>query len=530
MSEIDSRIYTDEPIFRPAGYDVNRTPEKYNQMRRLAHKFDSYFGTDERELVFYEQGKFMEDFEDDYDYRGSFVRYFPTYQVLGETELRGYFSWRTKVRHGSIEPTSLSFVYIYIYELINQIGVSDPEEGFHTLKNFWMAYRGIDSHIDFNVKQWLMDYVIYYDLDAALLEEFSDILFDHSLDILLHCENHHNAEIFHAMSMLSSYNPERSKLYKLHPKDVQTIACRTFVQLAEYYRKHRTESLCESLFGKKTCYSYFMFSSAVFYDRMKYSDYQYTVNDIHKYYCKNGRWTCEKYYNRRKSTELGSILKMLDCRIREKYKVPSTLRPGKTPKYVVQIIDKEIDRYLSENQKIIPELQKMPTGKKKAASPKSTAVPVSAPPVIEIDLSRLQSIRDAAQQTRDKLIVEEEYDDSRAEEYGDSRAEEYSDSREKGPAAEPSGAASKEASASAPQDTHGLTPEEYSLLQCLLYDGSVADCFSKLRRKGLLPSVIADNINEKLFDIFDDTVILFDDIAPELIEDYIDELKGFIKP
>ena len=41
-------------------------------------------------------------------------------------------------------------------------------------------------------------------------------------------------------------------------------------------------------------------------------------------------------------------------------------------------------------------------------------------------------------------------------------------------------------------------------------------------------SVIVDCVNEKLFDLFGDTVIDFNGDVPELIEDYIEELKGII--
>ena len=40
-----------------------------------------------------------------------------------------------------------------------------------------------------------------------------------------------------------------------------------------------------------------------------------------------------------------------------------------------------------------------------------------------------------------------------------------------------------------------------------------------------MPSIIADSINEKLFDIFGDTVIDFLSDDPCVIEDYIEELK-----
>ena len=42
-------------------------------------------------------------------------------------------------------------------------------------------------------------------------------------------------------------------------------------------------------------------------------------------------------------------------------------------------------------------------------------------------------------------------------------------------------------------------------------------------------SVLTDSINDMLFDTFSDTVLASDD-PPELIEDYIDDLKAMVKP
>ena len=44
-----------------------------------------------------------------------------------------------------------------------------------------------------------------------------------------------------------------------------------------------------------------------------------------------------------------------------------------------------------------------------------------------------------------------------------------------------------------------------------------------------MSSVLVDSINEKLFDRFGDTVLL-DDLRPEVIEDYAQELKEMMKP
>ena len=72
-----------------------------------------------------------------------------------------------------------------------------------------------------------------------------------------------------------------------------------------------------------------------------------------------------------------------------------------------------------------------------------------------------------------------------------------------------------------------LTPLEVQFLQCLFDHTS---CEVLCRKHGQMPSVVAEQINEKLFDQFADTVILFDGDTPELIEDYADDLKGMIAP
>ena len=43
-----------------------------------------------------------------------------------------------------------------------------------------------------------------------------------------------------------------------------------------------------------------------------------------------------------------------------------------------------------------------------------------------------------------------------------------------------------------------------------------------------MPSLLADSINEQLFDSFGDTVIEFDGEDPQIIEDYAEELKGLL--
>lgn len=518
-----SKIYQDEPILITAAQMANFTPPKYREMRKLAK--DLFYESEAR--IFYEQGRFMEDYTDTYQYNGEFQKYYPTYQSMTDQQLRGYFSWRTKVRNGTIERTSLSFVFVYIYELLNQIGVSSAEEGYYALKGFWQAYKDIDPKINHYIKLWLKDYVIYHGLDKSLLDDFSDNHFDNKILTLINYKAHNTDEVFSALNSLSSYNLENSRFFKLHADDVKSVVYNVFGELTEYYNKNRKNSIIDKFFGNIVTSQYMMFNSAVFYNREVHKDCVYEINDVYKYICKNGNWTCERFFfYRDKNKHIGELLKAIDFLMRQKYDFKSTLKVDKLTKIYQDIILKEIDKVL-EN-------------KRKKAIPK-----------IEIDVSKLQSIRKSALETQKKLIVEENdeipfqqpkptpKDDAPYDLLAWMEAEElkkndlvamskevnktnYSVLTEK---------VDKNNYVEASEETSeivaaGLSSAEYEFLKCLLYGKNYSDL---LKSNGLMLSVLVDSINEKLFDTFSDTVLIFDGDKPDLIEDYEEELKEIIK-
>lgn len=473
-----SKIYRDEPILKTAAQMANFTPPKYREMRKLI-KSSTAFYTSDAAQIFYEQGKFMEDHTDDYQYNGEFQSYYPTYQYMTDQQLRGYFSWRTKVRDGIIDKTSLSFVFVYIYELLMQIGVSSAEEGFYKIKNFWQIYKDIDPNISHYIKLWLKDYVIYNGLEKHLLDDFSDINFDHTILTLINCFSHSADEVFSALNSLSSYNLENSRFYKLHSDDVKHVVYNVFAELTEYYNKKRKNSICEKFLGKIMVNQYVMFKSAVFYNHELHKDCVYEINDVCKYICKNGKWTYERFFFfKDKNKHIGELLKTIDFIMRQEYDFRSTLKVDKVKKVYQDIIQRVIGELLED--------------KKKKSVPK-----------IEIDTSKLQNIRKTALETQNKLIVEE------SEEITISDVPE----------------SAVQADAAAQAGAANLSNIEYEFMKCLLYGKNYSDL---VKSNGLMLSVLIDSINEKLFDMFCDTVLIFEDDEPELIEDYESELKEMI--
>jgi len=467
----EGRTYEDEPILMPASKLKSYLPEKYRQMRQIAFRREGVYYDTSR--LFYEQGKFMEYFEDDYLFNEDFVRYFPTYRDLNDSQLRGYFSWRTKVRSGEIKNTVLSFAFLYIYELLNGIGVGTPEEGFHKIRNFWQEYRRLDNSIDRYAQLWLKDYVIYNNLDKKYLEEFCDFSRDEKLLVIINCENESPESLFEALNSLSSYNFERSAFYKKYREDVHIITKKVFLKLKKHYEKNRKNSLIDNYFGKPFSSPYTMFGSAVFFFRERKKDFVYEVNPVHIYRCNGTRWTSERFFpSKNKNKKLGNLLKAIDFKMRGFYGFTPALQNVEMTKILSGIISESIEEYLKE---------------KKEAERRQ----------VKVDTSILQRIRDASLETQKKLIVEEECEEEEPED----AEEEFSNET-------------------------SLTDDEYYFLRCLLYDLPYEEF---VRKKALMVSVLADGINEKMFDAFSDTVLVMNGDSAELIEDYTEELKEIVK-
>lgn len=184
-ARFSNEVYADEPILKTGRQMQNFLPDQYRKMREISRWQDDPKGGAGRWLseaeLFYRQGLLMADFEDDCPYNGTFKSYFPTYNAMSDRQLRGYFTWRAQVRRGTVEETSTSFAFLYLYELICGIGVDDPLDGFNKIKAFWDAYRAFEPGIDRFARVWLQDYAVFHELDPKLLRDSKTVMFDNAL-------------------------------------------------------------------------------------------------------------------------------------------------------------------------------------------------------------------------------------------------------------------------------------------------------------------------------------------------------------
>lgn len=428
-----------------------------------------------RESIFIKQGRLLAGYEDDYVYDRRVTHYFPTYQSLTNPELRGYFSWRTKLRRGNLQKTSLSNAFLYIYELLNQIGVADPMDGYRKLTEFRDAYGALDDGILPYLNLWLMDYVVYYNLDAGLLADTPQVRFNRGIAVLDSIQSRGDEEVIRAVKQLSPKWLERSKFYREYREDCDTVIVRVLRRMSAHYNARCKKTMVEQYFGSFSQYRVILFDAAVFHERQVEGSRQYKVDENYIYRCRNSLWSVQKYNCLPHSNgKLGDVLKAIDGVMRECYGYGRPIQYKLDTKWILKIIQEEARNILTE---------------KKAAEEKK----------ITIDYSRLARIRSDAAVTRDRLMVEEE-------------------AEEEAPLVQ------TPAPAEEPEDTP-LTKDEYRLLQSLLYGRD----YGWVRSSGLMLSVLVDGINDKLYDTFSDSVLLGDD-PPELIEDYIADLKEMIHP
>ena len=436
--------------------------EKFYDMRSLA-SYNSFM-RDEAAL-FYKQAKFMEDFDDDFQGYAEFFQYHPSYQRMGYEQLRSYFTWRAKVRKGEIKKCDLSYVFMYIYELLSGIGVNSPLEGLDKLMALWLVFND-EAVFDKYLPVWLKDYHIYYELPHS----FADFVSRYNLQkfypemFLFELDDENTLELWNS---LSNYDVTKSKFY-IEGNQEQLHKC-----FSDVIKAVKILNIDNLLFYTSKGMAWQPFRRALFYNWMQQPDRTVELPGKEIYYCKDNRWTADIpiFYSGRKDF-FGYIIKKMESCLRQaaKYKYKITANPNNlyniSPKLkdLDKLIEKAVAGYIASQRRT----------------------------VVNVDQINLARIREEAIGTQDKLIVEEA-----------------------GvlPVLMPEPAKpvnSNELPAGWESLKESLSVTEREALLLLLKDGMEAvKIFAD--EKAIMPEILVDSINEKAADHIGDNIIEFED-------------------
>ncbi|MHA0858058.1 TerB N-terminal domain-containing protein [Paenibacillus sp. CMAA1364] len=131
----------------------NEVPRQVPVLHRMEHFFTT-------------RARLLEDKIDSSATHIPYFHYWPTYDSMTSSQSRWYFYWRGEVRGQRYPDTSLSYVFLYVYELINGIGWKNGMEGYHLMLDVWVAYRERHPKLTSYMIEWITDFVLVHQLSV----------------------------------------------------------------------------------------------------------------------------------------------------------------------------------------------------------------------------------------------------------------------------------------------------------------------------------------------------------------------------
>lgn len=512
--------YRETPIASAVGlpeWEKDSVPEAIRQMIHLYEYKDSSFRA--KCWNFYRQGKFMEHYTDEAPWDGEFQHYFPTYHDLNVPQLRGYFTWRTHARRGDWRNISTSLAYIYVYELLNGIGADSVTDSLAKMQAFEAGFLNAgygDEGLRKNLHRWMLELAIVHMLPAETvlpLIPISLIENDEKLNILHAPENRTDEEVFQAMNHFMNRDLRESPVFlNDNHRGMHLFAEVWRTALAK--SRYLGEDLFANCFSPKKVYPWYPLANAVYWELRTLPNFTFEVDAARRYIFQDGSWFEEKYeelfFDKKRFYQL---VHTADGMFRRYLKTGRYLKENVSGAWAALYAEMviEADRKAQEE----------------AARPKIT-----------IDLSGLDQIRRDALVTRDSLLTADEMEVADASLGADAFQRPTNETAFPGADASKRliGADTSErlvaetasqpsVPETAPDFPSSDLPFDTLILQTLLQGN---DATPLIRANRLMPSIVADRLNEAFYDDIGDNIIELDGDRLTLVEDYREDLCSLI--
>lgn len=475
-----------------------------------------------REKNFYEQALFMADYTDSADIV-PFQCYFPVYNDMSVAQLRSYFTIRKMWRQGKFPDVPLSYLFVYVYETLMQIGIHQPEEGYEILQEMLAAYRTTYANLQRYLGPWLRDYVVYYNLSPRFQETFADEWHNDALAATLSdYKDAKDSMLLDALIQLSGYDPTAKVLFKKVPEKAtacMTAVLRAIIPVIEHSCHHRIETFC---LGSRTRRQVRMFANAVFYNPRPVRTAEIRVSPRTRYFCQGGLWAkdvfiCNQPLIRRTFT---AIFHEADRQMRIDLGIKPLLKPGIGAAPYAAVIKDAVSQWI--------EHERAEEARKEAERRR-----------VSIDFSKLKKIRSDAEVVMEKLANDESEPltpintmetIAPAEPVApvESTATTEAAEPEKTPEPLKTTAPLKDIDSMAPTTpaVSQAAPPDLAFLRLFLSGG---DWRSFLRYHHIPEGVMVEQINDKAMDSIGDIVLEDDGNGLKLIEDYREDVEQWLK-
>lgn len=201
-----------------------------------------------------------------------FFQYWPSYKGLSHAQKYWYFYWRTEIRNGNYLNTSLSYIYIYIYELLSCIGEDSPQACYDRLIRLWGAYRGEYPNLDNYLYDWTYDFCSIHHLDYTITIDKNLRYFRKRFMIDKLISEQEGKEkfklSFYTIDAICNYAITKSKFYEEHKSLLQEAIPRAVELVNAIYINREGKNFLEMYPEyKEKKHEYFGFISAICADQ-----------------------------------------------------------------------------------------------------------------------------------------------------------------------------------------------------------------------------------------------------------------------
>ncbi|MBR6748416.1 MAG: TerB N-terminal domain-containing protein [Clostridia bacterium] len=312
----------------------------------------------------------------------SFTCYWPTYSSMNRAQKSWYFYWRGQFLDGNILKTDLAYIFVAIYELINNT-VAEPPEALERLVRLWESYREAFPYLDRVMPTWCVDYMLVNSLgtDFDALHERIPFPIDGQTHLVeLFC-NRRMQEGLHTLSLpvlstLSGYAMDKSR-FIAGREELAAQAVRTALLTAEAHLQQTEERGVFDFFKPPLrSIQWETFRGAVCSQfagrRVKLTYLPYAQNEQFR------EW-------------LANILRHTENLLRKSQRFPGRLRCTKMPAGLEDAIARALN------------LQSTPLPKSQEHT-EAPAAPAAPREPIRIDLDRARALEDASWENTRRLL------------------------------------------------------------------------------------------------------------------------------
>ena len=221
------------------------------------------------------QSKFFSDMKKYASFAGEptefvpFTAYWPTYDRMNKQQQAWYFYWRSQLRQGNYMDTDISYIFIFIYELISGVGWQNPQEGYEMLIRIWVKYKNEFPKLNYYLSDWTFDFAYLHNItytaptEIDMVKPIASTITDISIE--QHAVNVPLKLPFTLIDALCDYSLVNSKFYKDDNQTLMQEAIPRVVALADAALRKTTQKGILATYGPDTTkeQEYYVFRNAI---------------------------------------------------------------------------------------------------------------------------------------------------------------------------------------------------------------------------------------------------------------------------